>query len=492
MIEIDPAELNSILGKLEKIGFVGIEVPYYQLESKFITISGFKGKHGPCYDTGLSAAYEGSALAAFDDDNHLLTKGKNSPICEKTGIIYKFPPYRRLIDIIERPGEPERNMDPISEKFNLYSLDDELNALYSSVKNRNKEKKRIAAFYPGPFRTLILEDGTIIKRGEVNSVPEYDIKNLIQTDRLIKLKTGTDIKPLFFQEEYELHGPRCLQLGQEVIDHDAEVHELNLNQIDFDSMKLLPRLKGLIDEDRKYFILTGSDPADEMGCCPSDEVGEANRLVAAGVLSSISQEAYGDTCPVSYYAFRDEIFIQGGDISFRKNEKLRREVGRRLKRSGVQNHKSVIRWILLGFVGLSLVFAFLKILDNSRHDKHHSLYEQLSVINEDAIVVLLFHNKIRCEMCLNMEQHIHTLLQSDYQEDIRDKRVRFFLMDMNAPENKNHIDRFDFYTASVVIIKMVNRKEEEVIILDDIWKDHKDETVFNERIRKALEKLLDR
>jgi hypothetical protein len=490
LIEIDLAELNSILTKLEKTGFVGIEVPYYQLESKFITISGFKGKHGPCYDTGLSAAYEGSALAAFDDDNHLLTRGKESPVCEKTGIIYKFPPYRGLINIIERPGERVRNMDPIPEKFNLYSLDDELNALYSSLKDRKKGKKRITAFYPGPFRILILEDGTIIKRGAVNSVPEFDIKNLIRTDRLIKLKTGSDVKPVFFQDEYERLGPRCLQEGQKVVGQGAEVHELDLSQIDFDSMKLAPRLKGLIGEDRKYFILTGSDPADEMGCCPSDEVGEANRLVAAGVLSSISQEACGDTCPVSYYAFRDEIFVEEDDISFRKNEKLRREVDHRLKRPGRQVYRSVVKWILLAFVGLSLVFALLKIMDNSRSDKHHSLYEQLSVVGEDAIVVLLFHNRVRCEMCLNMEKHISTLLKVEYAELIRDNRIQFFLMEMNTAENNNHTDRFDLYTASVVIIKMENKEEEEIIILDDIWKDHKDETVFIERIREALEKLL--
>lgn len=490
MAEIDHAELNNIISILEKIGFVGIEIPYYQLESKFITISGFKGKHGPCYDTGLNAAYEGSALAAFDDDNHLLTRGKESAVCEKTGIIYKFPPYRGLINVNTRPGEPKRNMDPIHEKFNSYSLDDELNALYSSVKNHNKEKKRIAAFYPGPFRILILDDGTIIKRGEVNSVPEPDIKDLVYTDRLIILKSGTDIKPVFFQDEYELHGPRCLQLGHPVIDQDAEVDEVDLSQIDFDSMKLLPRLKGLIDADRKYFILTGSDPADEMGCCPSDEVGEANRLVAAGVLSSVSQEAFGDTCPVSYYAFRDEISIQNEDIQFRKNEKLRSEVNHRLKRSGEQNYKRVIRWILLGFVVLSLVFAFLKILDRSENNKRYSLYEQLSVTNENAMLILLFHNRIRCEMCLNMETYIGSLLQSEYTDFYNDNRIQFFLMDMNATENINHVDRFSLYTASVVIIKMVDRAEEEVIILDDIWKDHKDETVFKQRIRKELEKLL--
>ena len=61
-----------------------------------------------------------------------------------------------------------------------------------------------------------------------------------------------------------------------------------------------------------------------MGCCPSDEVGEANRLVEAGVLSAISQEVYGNACPVSYYAFKDEIFVHEEDIQFKKNQEIRR------------------------------------------------------------------------------------------------------------------------------------------------------------------------
>jgi hypothetical protein len=89
-----------------------------------------------------------------------------------------------------------------------------------------------------------------------------------------------------------------------------------------------------------------------------------------------------------------------------------------------------------------------------------------------------------------MEQHIRTLLQGEYQELMEDGRIQFFLMDMNAPENKIHTDRFDLYTASVVIAKMVNQEEEQTIILDDVWKDHKDEIVFKERIRKELKIML--
>jgi hypothetical protein len=490
LIEVERSDLRSIVNKLEEIGFVGIEIPYYLLDGKYISVSGFKGKHGPCYNTGLSAIYNGSALAAFDDDNHLLTRGKESAICEKTGNIYKFPPYRGLINIIGEPGESERKQDLSYEEFNLYSLDDELSTLYARLRNSNIEKNRHSAFYPGPFKTLVLADGTIIKRGEVNSVAESLLNDLVRHDRFIKLKSGSGPEPVFFQNEYEDHGPRCLQMDQKVNESNTEVHQVDLKQIDLNSLKLASRLRGLIDQDRKYFILTGSDPADELGCCPSDEVGEANKLVSAGLLSSVTQESYGDTCPVSYYAFRDEIFVQDGEIEFSKNAQIRREVRQLLRKSKEHGYRRIIRWILLGFVGISLVFAFLKMSENFNDNKHYSLFEQLSVVNEDAIIILLFHNRVRCDMCLNMEQHVQSLLQSEYAEEISNNRIHFFLLDMNATENINHVDRFGLYTASVIFVEMDNREEKQAIVLDDIWKDHDNEAAFKERIRRELEILL--
>jgi len=490
LIEVDPHNLTPILQKLEMIGFVGIEMPYFTLDGKWVTVSGFKGKHGPCFNTGMKATYAGSALAAFDDDNHLLTKGKECAICEKTGIIYKFSPYHGLISISEGSEELIEKLRSAPVKFDLYSLDDELNILNDRLNNINGEQDRVAAFYPGPFKCLILTDGTIINRGEVNSVPKSGLEDLVKSDRFIKIKTDTDLTPVLFQEEYVRIGPRCLQRDRKIVDQGHAVQETNLSELDYHSMKLLPRLMGLIEKDRKYFILTGSDPTDEMGCCPSDEVGEANRLVDAGVLSAISQEVYGNACPVNYYAFKDEIFVHDEDIQFKKNQEIRKKVYQLLKKSGQPQYKSLIKWILLGFVIVSLVLAILKMTDKSSKNDNYSLYEQLSVANDDAILVLLFHNRVRCAMCLNMEEHVQYLLSGKYAELVEDKKIQFFLIDMNKPENKNLIDRFGLYTASVVIVKLMDKEEQDTIILRDIWKHHEDGLTFRELVSKELDVLL--
>ena len=59
------AELRAQLAALERAGFHGM-----RLEGA--TIRAWKGKEGPCHDTGRSARYRGSAAAAMDDDHHLI------------------------------------------------------------------------------------------------------------------------------------------------------------------------------------------------------------------------------------------------------------------------------------------------------------------------------------------------------------------------------------------------------------------------------------
>jgi hypothetical protein len=274
------------------------------------------------------------------------------------------------------------------------------------------------------------------------------------------------------------------------VDKGSVVQKVDLNELDYHALKLMPRLLGLIEKDRKYFVLTGSDPADEMGCCPSDEVGEANRLVEAGILSAVGQETYGNACPVSYYAFKDEIFVHDEEIHFKKNQEIREKVYQLLKKPGLPKYKSFFKWILLGFVFASLVFAILNMMNNPVLKEHYSLYKQFSVTNDDEVLVLLFHNRIRCTMCLNMEAHVQTLLSGKYAELVEDKQIRFLLLDMNDPDNKYLIDKFGLYTASIVIVQIEDKEEKETIILRDIWEYHEDGILFRELISKELDALL--
>ena len=57
-------------------------------------------------------------------------------------------------------------------------------------------------FYPGPFRYLILDDGTIVSRGKVNDIPEEVSKLLIKKDGLVRAEKEEHAELQYFQVLY--------------------------------------------------------------------------------------------------------------------------------------------------------------------------------------------------------------------------------------------------------------------------------------------------
>ena len=90
--------LNSQLEHLEQAGFAGMEIKAFGSPDQKMTIRALKGKQGTCYDTGRFASYQGAALAALDDDHHLLIAGEEIPVCEKTATLYSLHLYRGMVN----------------------------------------------------------------------------------------------------------------------------------------------------------------------------------------------------------------------------------------------------------------------------------------------------------------------------------------------------------------------------------------------------------
>ena len=105
-------------------------------------------------------------------------------------------------------------------------------------------------------------------------------------------------------------------------------------------------------------------------------------------------------------------------------------------------------------------------------------------------MVLLFHNQLRCTMCLNMERHINKLIERNYAKYLDDGRIQLKLVNMNLEENQPFVKKFDLYTASVVLLRFESGKEKEVIVMRDIWEFHADQDKFMQEVNRELEKLL--
>lgn len=96
---------------------------------------------------------------------------------------------------------------------------------------------------------------------------------------------------------------------------------------------MLLRLKKMIEKGYEYFTLSGSDPRQEDGCCPSDDVGAANMLVSAGVLDSWEKPVPEGGCTFTVYAFHGEMDTTGSQPTYTLNHGLRMQVLDRIGRS---------------------------------------------------------------------------------------------------------------------------------------------------------------
>lgn len=298
-------DLPATLLSFEAAGFYGMVVEREDVELIDAEITAFKGKQGECYETGRSARYIGAGLAALDDDNHLVVGEMR--VCEKTGSLYARAPYEGLVEVSEANAEMLENLLENPVPFDCDTLERDARRLSELIDASGREKPRTAVFYGGPFRALVLGDGTILRRGETTTIPEGEVESLLGQGGVLAGETAKAKPAVFFQDLYAEKGAAAL-LGDLPLEIGVyQAPDLNLDALDDIHCELRERLRQVIEKGEKQFLITGSDPRSPFGCCPDAKVGDANALVEAGVLSSLRVPAPPDSCPTTIYAFRGEL-----------------------------------------------------------------------------------------------------------------------------------------------------------------------------------------
>ncbi|HWF46200.1 MAG TPA: methyltransferase domain-containing protein [Bryobacteraceae bacterium] len=110
---------DLLLSAFEQAGFYGISILERQqepwrtvegIEFRSITVAGYKGKEGRCYDQKHAVIYRGPFRQVEDDDGHVLPRGVRTAVCEKTYRIYSAEPYRSHFELV-----PPRVLIPLEE-----------------------------------------------------------------------------------------------------------------------------------------------------------------------------------------------------------------------------------------------------------------------------------------------------------------------------------------------------------------------------------------
>jgi arsenite methyltransferase len=94
---------DAFLEALEQAKFYGIAIDRYEskpfrtvngIEFRSVTVVAYKGKEGPCLERNQAVIYKGPWKKVYDDDGHVLERGKRMAVCDKTFGLYSRSPYR--------------------------------------------------------------------------------------------------------------------------------------------------------------------------------------------------------------------------------------------------------------------------------------------------------------------------------------------------------------------------------------------------------------
>jgi hypothetical protein len=488
-LETTLPSLSLQLEQLEQAGFAGMNVKTFASTDEKITIWACKGKQGTCYNTGRTASYLGTALAALDDDHHLLLAGEAMPICEKTATLYSFPAYINYISCSDADPKLMEKLQTDPELFDCDNFESSQELLFASLQSIGPGEKYKDLFYPGPFKLLVLEDGTIVHRGRNNKVPEQQAKKLIKGDGLFSIDGQSGGPHISFAELYTAEGPRCLlsKSPPEVFTTQDDVADLSaLKNI---SRELRISLLDTIENNKEYFILTGSNREDEYGCCPSDEVTMADQFVRKGILSASRETVAAEVCPITIYAFRNELSSKDGNLHFNRDQEFREELRNRLEKTKTGLIKVIIRWALLIFVALTLLLAILRITDTSPPLPNNDLFTRLEVTGPNSTVLVLFHYSKRCEQCLAMEKYSWEVLRDDFPILMKNEQLLFRQVIMDLPQNRDLIESFGLVTSTLAIISFQGMEEDSIRVLDRSWALFDQEKEFKKMLLEELHQM---
>ncbi|MCK4989988.1 MAG: hypothetical protein KAS29_05860 [Bacteroidales bacterium] len=489
ILETSLSKLSFQLELLEQVGFAGMEIMAFGSAEEKITIRACKGKQGTCFNTGISARYQGAALAALDDDHHLLLAGEDMPVCEKTATLYSLSVYRNHINCSDADVGLIEKLQTNPALFDCDNFELSQDKLFAMVREKNPLGEYTDLFYPGPFKLLVLEDGTIVHRGRINKVPVQKAKKLIKGDGLFDFDRQADGQHESFTELYKAEGPRCLLRKSQHHVITNRDHVSDLSTLSTISRDLRDRMLQTIESKKDYFILTGSNREDEYGCCPSDEVTMADSFARDGILSASREPATAEACPVTIYAFRNEITSMDGSLQFSQDQNFRDEVRNRLKKNNPGLLKVLTRLALFIFVAVTIMLAVIRISGPFSPLQNNGLYTRLEVSRPNSTVLVLFHYSQRCDQCLAMERYSREVLRDDFPIMMQKKQILFRQVLMDLPENRSMIDRFDLVTSTLVIIRFEEMVEDSISVLDRSWELFNNEKEFKKMLLEELHQM---
>lgn len=266
------------------------------------------------------------------------------------------------------------------------------------------------------------------------------------------------------------------------------------------SPKLRARLLAMIEQEAAYFVLSGSDPREANGCCPSNEVGEANGLVEAGILCRHHPESHPEACTAAVYAPAGEMIATGAAAPrFERNDQFRKNLADVLTKlkDGKPSASVRRRWVM-GAVVLLIVLGLAAALQESMPLRRAAEDEHLLVsfvrgisapAQPEGTLLIFFQAPNRCPACRDILETSGRVLQEHFTDETAAGRVAFRTVDL-ADERYAHLRRAPELILSTlaVVYYAQSRPVEMKMLTDEVWRLYRDEQEFETMLIRMLQR----
>ena len=340
-------------------------------------------------------------------------------------------------------------------------------------------------FYPGPFRLLIAPDGSMLWRGQATKVSATMYEDLKrQAVHIYDSLPGMPVRTCsYYDQLFDHSGQTCLVQSTFVPVLQLEAPTLRLDAISACSPSFKNRLQQIIQKQQTYFILSGSDPGDPLGCCPSDAVGQAQTLCKAGVLEAHRQDVGGDACPITLFTFAGEM-LSVDPLEVEINQSLRQQVQKKLHYRPLWLR--CVQWLCLGFVLVSLIVgvarSILHTQTAAQSNSEQVILQELSIPEQVEHAFILFREQKRCAFCINMEQFTQEFIAEQ-----QTASIAFFDVDLTNDRYRALYEQLDVFTSTLVYIKMEQGRMQHSQVVEEAWTENADQEKFLQALRSYVQ-----
>lgn len=87
----------------------------------------------------------------------------------------------------------------------------------------------------------------------------------------------------------------------------------------------------------------------------------------------------------------------------------------------------------------------------------------------EGVIVYQFHRRFRCEACHTLEAAINESLRTYFPNELKEGRLVFMVVDLDAKGNGHYEKDYDFFYNTVIVVDRENGRETRYKNLEEVW-----------------------